>query len=314
MTRTIAVVGSLNVDFITRTPRMPAAGETLTASSFDIGFGGKGANQAVASARLAGQDVRIQMVGNVGDDSFGKDFTSALKHEGINTSAVRTLKGHRTGIANIIVEETTGENRILLATNANHAFSESQDASWDMVPEAADVVIFQLEIPLPVVLHNIQEARKGNKHVVLNPAPAIELPDDIYAAIDTLVLNESEAGILAGAKNPESLSAEQIGSIAKNFLLKGVRDAVIVTLGGQGLYYRTKSGEEGKMPARKVNVVDTTAAGDTFVGAYAVHRASYTERDFDHKRALDFATYAASRTVEKKGAMAAIPSLQELRE
>lgn len=149
--RHIAVIGSLNVDFITRTARIPVGGETLTATSFDTGFGGKGANQAVACARLANQDVKVRMVGNVGDDTFGADYFEALKKEGIDAGKVKRLSGQKTGIANIIVEESTGENRILLATNANHAFSADPDAEWDMVPEEADVVVFQLEIPLPVV-------------------------------------------------------------------------------------------------------------------------------------------------------------------
>lgn len=147
----VAVVGSLNVDFITRTPRVPEGGETLTATSFDTGLGGKGANQCVACARLADQDVKVQMVGKVGDDTFGKDYLTALRREGIDASKVRQIDGLKTGIANIIVEEGSGENRILLATNANYAFPVIPDESWDMVPEDADVVVFQLEIPLQVV-------------------------------------------------------------------------------------------------------------------------------------------------------------------
>ena len=147
----IAVIGSLNVDFITRTERLPAAGETLTANSFDTGFGGKGANQAVACARLADEDVKVRMVGNVGDDSFGNDYYAALEKEGIDTSTVRRLPGQKTGIANIIVEEKEGENRILLATNANHAFPNEADETWNMVPEDAAICVFQLEIPLQVV-------------------------------------------------------------------------------------------------------------------------------------------------------------------
>lgn len=149
--RTIAVIGSLNVDFITRTPRLPAAGETLTANSFDTGFGGKGANQAVACARLAHDGVKVQMVGNVGDDSFGVDYVAALEREGVIASRVTKLEGQKTGIANIIVEDSTGENRIMLATNANHAFPAEKDASWDMVSDGMAVVVFQLEIPMGVV-------------------------------------------------------------------------------------------------------------------------------------------------------------------
>lgn len=149
--RSIAVIGSLNIDFVTRTPRVPEGGETLTASSFDTGFGGKGANQAVASARLAPRDVKVRMVGNVGNDIFGKDYVNGLEKEGIDTTTVNKIEGQKTGIANIIVEEKTGENRILLAANANYAYSEEPSEGWDLVPEDADMLVFQLEIPLQVV-------------------------------------------------------------------------------------------------------------------------------------------------------------------
>lgn len=199
--RTIAVIGSLNIDFVTRTPRVPEGGETLTANSFDTGFGGKGANQCVACARLAPDDVKVRMVGQVGEDSFGRDYVTGLKKEGIDTSGVREVKGEKTGIANIIVVEKTGENRILLAANANHAYSDTQDNGWELVPEDADMVVLQLEIPLQVVLHNMHTARESGKHVVFNPAPAVLLPDFAYQDIDTLILNETESEILAGPRD-----------------------------------------------------------------------------------------------------------------
>lgn len=156
MVRTVAVIGSLNVDFITITSRVPVAGETLTAIRFDTGFGGKGANQAVASSRLShskgsepsDEHVKTLMVGAVGEDSFGSDFLAALSEDGIDTTNIRRIKGQKTGIANIIVEKDTGENRILLATNANYASGEEL---LDLVPKGADVLVFQLEIPLKLV-------------------------------------------------------------------------------------------------------------------------------------------------------------------
>lgn len=147
----IAVIGSLNIDFITRTPRVPGPGETLTANSFSTGFGGKGANQAVACARLASKGTKVAMVGNVGDDGFGNDYFEALGKEGINADGVRKVKGQTTGAANIVVEEETGENRIMFTKGANFAFSESKDENWDLVPEDAGVVVCQLEIPMNVV-------------------------------------------------------------------------------------------------------------------------------------------------------------------
>ena len=154
---TVAVIGSLNVDFITRTPRVPAGGETLRVSSFDTGFGGKGANQAVACARLChnsdgttpgGSNIKVSMVGAVGDDIFGGDFLSALKKDNIDTSHVEVISGGKTGTANIIVEEGSGENRILFFPGANYASGETVK---DLVPDDADVVVFQLEIPLAQV-------------------------------------------------------------------------------------------------------------------------------------------------------------------
>jgi len=147
----VAVIGSLNVDFIIRTPRVPDAGETLTAHSFDTGFGGKGANQAVACARLADEDVKVSMVGQVGEDSFGADYLKALEREGIDGRGVRKLEGRKTGVSTIIVDDATGENRILFAPNANYAFSGEWTAAWELVPGEAEVVVFQLEMPLGVV-------------------------------------------------------------------------------------------------------------------------------------------------------------------
>jgi ribokinase len=147
----IAVIGSLNIDFITRTPRVPGPGETLTSNSFSTGFGGKGANQAVACARLASEGTKVAMVGNVGDDGFGRDYFEALGKEGIDARGVTTVKGETTGAANIIVEEETGENRIMFTPGANNSYAKKGDGEWDLVPRDAGVVVFQLEIPMEVV-------------------------------------------------------------------------------------------------------------------------------------------------------------------
>ena len=155
----VAVIGSLNVDFITRTPRVPEGGETLTCTSFDTGFGGKGANQAVACARLANENVKVAMIGNVGDDLFGNDYFDALAKEGIDASKVRKLKDQKTGIANIVVEDRSGENRIMFASHANYAFSKEPSPEWDMVPDDAEVVVFQLELPLAVVRCTVHALR-----------------------------------------------------------------------------------------------------------------------------------------------------------
>ena len=159
----------------------------------------------------------------------------------------------------------------------------------------------------------MHSARESGKHIILNPAPALMLPDFAYQDIDTLIMNETESAILAGPgdydKEHHKLSPEQLAPL---FLKRGVREAVIITLGSEGLVYATASGLSGHIAARKVNVIDTTAAGDTFVGAYAVQRAEHVDGDFEFKAALEFATLAASKSVEKEGAMAAIPRLNDL--
>ena len=305
----VAVIGSLNIDFITNTPRMADAGETLTATSFTTGFGGKGANQAVACARLSGpsssRKVQTLMVGAVGSDSFGTDYLSALEHEGISTQHIQRIADAKTGIANIIVEAATGENRILLAPNANHAFS----ASVDLVPADAAVVVFQLEIPLATVVHNARLARERGRYVILNPAPAVELPDDVYPALDCVVLNETEAAIM---------TAGQDGDWTGFFFAKGVRELVVLTMGAKGVRFVTRRGDRAgqvvEVPARKVEVVDTTAAGDTFVGALATKIAEEQgSPSVDRiKDFIEFANAAAGRTVQKAGAMDAIPTLEEV--
>lgn len=161
----VAVIGSLNIDFIIRTPRVPAAGETLTAHSFDQGFGGKGANQAVAAGRLADEHVRVAMVGNVGDDAFGDQYLDALKAEGIDGGNVRKLEGQKTGISTIIVDDASGENRILFTPNANYIFGKKEEGMWDVVPKEAEVVVFQMEIPVDVVRPS--SPAKHEKHVGL---------------------------------------------------------------------------------------------------------------------------------------------------
>lgn len=293
------------------TPRMPEPGETLAAKSFDTGFGGKGANQAVAAARLASSETSVRMVGNVGDDVFGNDYLSGLEKEGIDRRDVKLIQGEKTGVSNIIVDQSSGENRILFTANANNTYSEQQDAGWNLVPDEANVVVFQLEIPMRIVLHNMHLAREKGKHIIFNPAPATPIPDSAYQDIDTLVMNETESQILSSSKDHLTKDMQPT-ELAQQFLKWGVKEAVIITLGGKGLVYATASGETGSIEAKKVKVVDTTAAGDTFVGAYAVQRSKGGGQAFNYRASLDFATTAASKSVEKAGAMAAIPYLADL--
>lgn len=160
----------------------------------------------------------------------------------------------------------------------------------------------------------MRKARESGKHVIFNPAPAVALPPDAFPDMDTLIMNETEAAILAGQSETTTADKDSLLQLCKAFLEKGVREAVVITLGGEGLVYATASGASGHVGAHKVKVIDTTAAGDTFVGGYAVQRARHVSASgaFDFKQALEFASLAASKTVEKEGAMEAIPYLKDL--
>ncbi|KAF2091049.1 ribokinase-like protein [Saccharata proteae CBS 121410] len=321
----IAVVGSLNVDLVTRTSRVPSAGETLTAQSFDTGFGGKGANQAVACARLSrtqaqaagkhGEDVEVRMIGALGDDEFAGGFLESLQKDGLNTSEIQKVADQKTGVAVIIVEEKTGENRIMFSPGANYHVP-----ARNLVKDDTDLALFQLEIPLEVVMLNIREAKARGIDVMINPAPAVELPNEVFQGLNHLVLNESEAAILSGQTAESVDASSDLDAVASDFLRKGVRN-LIITLGADGVYYQTADRHAQSLPgkrvhAQKVEVVDTTAAGDTFVGAYAVavarSRSPSAKTTFDIDAAVEFANRAAALTVQRKGAQAAIPWLDEV--
>ncbi|KAK5138800.1 hypothetical protein LTR04_004174 [Oleoguttula sp. CCFEE 6159] len=199
----------------------------------------------------------------------------------------------------------------MLAANANYALKAET-----LLPDDADVAVFQLEIPLEVVLHNINEAKRKGLEVILNPAPAVPLDAAVFKGLSHLIMNESEAAILSGMSDEEFGSAD-LDDIASNFLVRGVRN-VIITLGAKGVYYHTSPWYAIRKPgttlaAARATVVDTTAAGDTFVGAYAVAVAKARALDdFDVDAAVAFANRAAARTVERKGARAAVPWLDEV--
>lgn len=317
---TILVIGSLNADLITRTSRIPASGETLTSLSFDTGSGGKGANQAVACARLSRRrdaveqgDISVRMVGAVGDDIFGHDLLAGLSKDGVDTSGVKVKNGEKTGVSTIIVEEETGENRILFSPNANYTLKPEHFTS---LPEPLpDVIVLQLEIPLDTVLQILKIAHEKKIQVIFNPAPATVLPEEAYRCITYLIVNESEAMILSGDTSDQSLRGGALNRTIDYFRNLGVTH-VTVTLGSRGAFYSRGRSEYGESSAYKAKVVDTTAAGDTFVGAYAVEVAKHLGKgsdkgEFNIIEAVNFAQKAAAKTVERKGAQAAIPWMDE---
>lgn len=297
----ITVVGSVNMDLVFRTPRMPATGETLHGHDFHQIPGGKGANQAVAAARL-GADVSF--IGAVGDDGFGEFSRNCLAVEQINLAHLATVKGIATGVAGILVTDS-GDNSIVLAAGANATLSASQIEAAAATIASAQVLICQLETPLESVTRAIQIAHAQGVTVILNPAPARALSDDLLRQVNYLIVNETEAAQLSGIEVNDQASAQQ----ASQKLLQRGAGCVLLTMGGNGALITEQTGSHF-IPAVKVEVVDTTAAGDTFVGAFAVGIAS----GMGILQASSEAQYAAALTVTKLGAQTSIPQLHEVRD
>jgi ribokinase len=295
----IVVIGSLNMDLVMRTARIPNAGETLSGHGFDTLPGGKGANQAVACARLGGQ---VAMIGRVGIDAFGRALRDALAADGIDVERVEDTGEAATGVAMILVEDI-GENRIVLAPGANGRLDAADiERSRTLIEEAA-LLVLQLEVPLDTVCAAIAIARQAGVPILLNPAPASALPDALYSSVDLLVPNESEATLLTGIKVRDPASAEEA---ARSLLARGVR-GVLITLGAQGVLIADADGCR-HLPARVVQAVDSTAAGDTFVGGLAV---GLTEGlSLDEAAALGQA--ASAICVTRAGAQPSIPRRSEL--
>ena len=300
----IVVIGSINMDLVLRVPRMPLPGETLTGGAFRTIPGGKGANQAVACARLSGKVAgaqQVAMVGCVGDDAFGATLRAALVGDGIIDSHVTTLPGVASGIASILVDDH-GQNSIVIAGGANDLLSPAHiDAAKELI-EQADIVVLQLETPMATVVHAIKLARSLGKTVVLNPAPAASLPAGVLELVDYLIPNEIEAAMLAGV-SPEGADAKALAAA----LQKLGSDNVIITLGSKGVHAALYGGDF-TFPAEVVQAVDTTAAGDTFIGGFVAGLAS----GMDEAEAIQQGQRAAAWSVTKPGAQTSIPHLHEL--
>ena len=307
----ITVIGSLNIDVIGSTARIPSAGETIRAQS-DLGSGGKGANSAVSCARLsrrkdAVQDghVRVKMVGAVGEDLFGPGLIDDLKRSGIDTEDVAIKKGEKTGVALVLVERNTGENRILISPNANDSLRPED--FMELKAPLPDLIVLQLEIPLEVVLQILEAASTHGVEVLLNNSPCQKLLAHAYKAVTHLVVNESEAAIMTGN---EGKDVNWLEDCPERRALFGIgAKHITVTLGGKGGCYGAPSDGIGHaFEAKKVNVVDTTAAGDTFIGAYAVAVSIDRRRDATSMlNNIAWASEAAAITVQRAGAQAAIP-------
>ena len=297
--RPIVVVGSLNMDLVMRTPRVPVGGETLNGHEFSTLPGGKGANQAVACARLG---AKVRMIGQVGDDGFGRTLRDGLAADGIDVSGVAVTDKVGTGVAMILVEDI-GQNRIVLAAGANGALTPADIDGHTAAIEGAALLVVQLEIPLPAVLRAIAIANAAGVPVLLNPAPAASLPDEIWSQIAIVVPNESEASLLAGVPVAD---AESAFAAARIFRARGV-GCVLITLGKQGVVVVDENGER-HLPAQVVKAVDTTAAGDTFIGGLTAGLVEGLTLD----EAVSLGQRASALCVTRHGAQPSIPWRREL--
>lgn len=288
----ILVFGSMNMDLMVRVARAPRAGETLQGLSFLTNPGGKGANQAVACAR---QGARVAMVGCVGEDDFGTTLRNALAADGIDVSRVGTA-GASTGVAVVMVDEA-GENRITIVPGANELLKADPEAL------AGQYLLLQCEVPMPEVVLAARGMRAQGATVVMNPAPVCRLPDELWPLVDILVMNEIEVAELSGLRVADPVSAAE----AATALRRRGPSIAIVTLGSQGVVVADESGSR-HFPAPAVKVVDTTAAGDTFIGAMCAARLAGLSTDAAVLRGIQAATICVTRP----GAQAAIPYLHEL--
>ena len=294
----VVVVGSLNMDLVMRTSRVPVAGETLSGRAFATVSGGKGANQALACARLGAP---VAMIGRVGNDAFGGILRDDLARDGVDIAAVGRA-GEVSGVAMILVEDS-GQNRIILAPGANAALGATElDAEAARIG-AASMLVLQFEVPLEAVVRAIDHAKAARVPVLLNPAPAASIPAELWSAIDFLVPNESEASALTGVSVTDPNSAFEAARVLRS---KGVGH-VLITLGAQGVAIVDADGER-HLPARKVEAVDTTAAGDTFIGGLVAGLLEGWSLD----EAAAIGQAASAICVTRAGAQPSIPYRREL--
>ncbi len=296
----VVVVGSLNMDLVARAQRLPRPGETLAGDTFFTVPGGKGANQAVAVARLGGS---VAMVGSVGDDAYGEQLRAALVAEGVDCQGVGVCAGVSSGVA-LITVDASSQNCIVIVPGGNGLLTPQAVQRFDALLQAAEVIICQLEVPADTVAWTLARGRELGKRVILNPAPATgPLPPEWFAHIDYLTPNESEAEALTGLTVHDQASAR---TAAEQLLQLGA-GKVIVTLGAQGALFVSRDGS-WHYPAPAVKALDTTAAGDTFVGGFAAGLV----RGLGEGEAIAFGQRAAALSVTRAGAQPSIPYLEEL--
>ncbi|MCD9874086.1 ribokinase [Streptomyces guryensis] len=288
----IVVLGSTNMDLVTYVEKAPQRGETVTGREFRTIPGGKGANQAIAAARAG---ATVSMIGAVGNDAYGTRLRSTLEDSGVDTDLLRTVEGP-SGTAHIVVDDEGG-NSIVVISGANGTVDHLVLGDDGLIA-SADALLLQLEIPLAAVLAGARAARAHGVRTILTPAPAQPLPLELFAATDLLVPNEHEAATLTGRTDPRSAAVALLDEVPE----------VVVTLGAAGSLYAARGADPLTVPAPQVTAVDSTGAGDTFVGALAVALAEGRPM----RSALAWAGAAAALSVQRPGASASMPCRPEI--
>lgn len=298
---TITVVGSINLDRTIRVHQMPKPGETIHTKEVFSSGGGKGANQAVAAKRSG---AKTHFIGGIGNDEAGQVMFDLLNQEEIDTSGVIELENQATGQAYIMIDNQ-GENSIMIHSGANNAFTTDHVKRYEPIIRESDFLIGQLESAVDSTIEAFEIARKAEVVTILNPAPAFEaLPAALLKATDIIVPNETETEILTGIKITDEASMKQAAQRLHDL---GIA-VVIITVGSKGAFYHTEK-NSGMVPAFKVNAVDTTAAGDTFIGSMS----SVLKKDFSNlEAAIRYANKASSIAVQRFGAQPSIPYKNEI--
>ena len=297
----VVVIGSSNMDMVVRCSELPIPGQTILGDGFQMNPGGKGANQAVACAKLG---AKTQLVARLGKGVFAEESCRSFTEVGLQTDCIARDQDHQSGVALIFVD-SMGENQIVVSPGANSYLSPSDIEAARPIIESAKVMILQLEIPMESVLYAVELARATDTIVILNPAPARPLPDELVGRTDVMIANETEVLVLTGATDVDTTSAAQA---CRPLLGRGVGN-VITTLGKYGAVVTNGQGAT-KVPGFIVKAIDTTSAGDTFTGAVACALAEGKNLD----DAVLFANAAAALSATRTGAQISMPTREEVEE